>query len=295
MDVGLFSIGVGRTADPDIIAQIARRAEAVGFDSLWAPEHVVLFDDAAYASQYPYNDTGRIGITDADLLDPFTALAFAAAHTERIKLATGIFLVPQRHPLVVAKMVASLDRLSKGRFLFGVGIGWLKEEFRALGIPPERRAQRTCEYLDAMRAVWTQTSPSFEGEFCGFPAVRSLPKPVQQPYPPVVFGGNSAPALRRAVYHGDGWFGFNLLPDEAALAMAQLHAHASEAGRSTEDLFIAVAPGEKMPQMTLDGLKQYRDAGVKQVVLRLPTASPDRIDAALEAMAEHLIVPAQSL
>ncbi len=295
MEVGLFSIGVGRTADPDIIAQIARRAEAVGFDSLWAPEHVVLFDDAAYASQYPYNDTGRIGITDADLLDPFTALTFAAAHTERIKLATGIFLVPQRHPLVVAKMVASLDRLSKGRFVFGVGIGWLKEEFQALGISPERRAQRTCEYLDAMRTVWTQASPSFEGEFCSFPAVKSLPKPVQQPHPPVVFGGNSAPALRRAVHNGDGWFGFNLLPEEAAPSVRQLHTPAREAGRAAEDLFIAVAPGEKMPQVTLDALKQYRDAGVKQVVLRLPTANPDRIDAALEEMAENLIVPAQSL
>ena len=295
MEVGLFSIGVARTADPDIIAQIARQAEAVGFASLWAPEHVVLFDDAAYASQYPYNDTGRIAITDADLLDPFTALAFAAAHTERIKLATGIFLVPQRHPLVVAKMVASLDRLSKGRFIFGVGIGWLKEEFRALGISPEHRAQRTCEYLDAMRAVWTQESPSFEGEFCRFPAVKSLPKPVQQPHPPVVFGGNTPPALRRAVHNGDGWFGFNLLPEEAASSVQQLRQHASETGRSVDDLFIAVAPGEKMPQVTLDALKQYRDAGVKHVVLRLPTAHPDRIDAALEEMAENLIVPAQSL
>jgi probable F420-dependent oxidoreductase len=295
MDVGLFSIGVGRTANPDIIAQIARQAEAVGFDSVWAPEHVVLFDDAAYTSRYPYNDTGRIGITEADLLDPFTALAFAAAHTERIKLGTGIFLVPQRHPLVVAKMVASLDHLSKGRFLFGVGIGWLKEEFRALGISPERRAQRTCEYLDAMRAVWTQASPAFEGEFCRFPAVKSLPKPVQQPHPPVIFGGNSAPALRRAVYHGDGWFGFNLLPEEAAPCVQQLRQHASEVGRAADDLFIAVAPGEKMPQVTFDALKQYRDAGVKQVILRLPTASPDRLDAALEAMADNLIVPAQSL
>jgi probable F420-dependent oxidoreductase len=295
MDIGLFSIGVGRAADPDIIAQVARQAEAVGFDSIWAPEHVVLFDDAAYASPYPYNDTGRIGITDADLLDPFTALSFAAAHTQRLKLATGIFLVPQRHPLVVAKMVASLDRLSKGRFIFGVGIGWLKEEFHALGISPERRAQRTCEYLDAMRAVWAQANPSFEGEFCRFPAVKSLPKPVQQPHPPVVFGGNSAPALRRAVYHGDGWFGFNLLPQEAAPAVQQLLQHAHEARRSADELFIAVAPGEKMPQVTLDALKQYRDAGVKQVILRLPTASPNRIDAALEEMAESLIVPAQTL
>ncbi len=118
---------------------------------------------------------------------------------------------------------------------------------------------------------------------------------MQQPHPPVIFGGNSAPALRRAVYNGDGWFGFNLLPEEAAPSIQQLHQHAGEAGRAADDLFIAVAPGEKMPQVTLDDLKQYRDAGVKHVVLRLPTASPDRIDAALDEMGKNLVVPAQSL
>ncbi len=295
MEVGLFSIGVARTADPDIIAQIARKADEVGFASLWAPEHVVLFDDARYTSRYPYNDTGKIAITDTDLLDPFTALTFAAAHTRRITLATGICLVPQRNPLITAKIVASLDRLSKGRFLFGVGIGWLKEEFRALGISPERRAERTCEYLEAMRTIWTQESPSCDGEFCAFPPVKSLPKPVQKPHPPIVFGGNSAPALRRSVQEGDGWFGFSLSPEEASPLVERLHQHAKEAGRHLDELFIGLGPAEKMPEVTLDGLKQYRDAGVQQVVVRLPTASPERIDAALEALGDELVVPAQSL
>jgi probable F420-dependent oxidoreductase len=295
MEIGLFSIGVARTADPDIIAHIARKADAVGFDSLWAPEHVVLFHHDAYTSRYPYNDSGKIVIAEADLLDPFTALSFAAAHTSRIKLATGICLVPQRNPLVTAKLVASLDRLSKGRFLFGVGIGWLKEEFLALGISPERRAARTCEYLDAMRTVWTQDSPSFDGEFCAFPAVKSLPKPVQKPHPPVVFGGNSEPALRRSVQNGDGWFGFNLLPEEAAPSVQLLHRFAQDAGRRVDDLFIGVGASEQIPKLALDDLKRYRDAGVKQVVVRLPTASPERIDAALDAMAEQLVYPAQAL
>jgi probable F420-dependent oxidoreductase len=295
MEIGLFSIGVARTADPDIIRQIACTADDVGFASLWAPEHVVLFDQNAYTSRYPYNDSGKIAIAHADLLDPFTALAFAAAHTQRIKLATGICLVPQRNPLITAKLVASLDRLSKGRFLFGVGIGWLKEEFRALGIPPERRAQRTCEYLEAMRAVWTQDAPSFQGEFCAFPPVTSLPKPMQKPHPPIIFGGNTVPALRRAVQVGDGWFGFNLSPEEAAPLVRRLGECAAEAGRNVDELFVAVAPAEKMPQVTLEGLKQYRDAGVRHLVVRLPTAAPERIDAALQELGERLIVPAQAL
>ena len=295
MEVGLFSIGMGRTADPDIIAQIARKADELGFASLWAPEHVVLFEPEAYTSRYPYNDTGKIAIAEADLLDPFTALSFAAAHTSRIKLGTGICLVPQRNPLITAKVVASLDRLSKGRFLFGVGIGWLKEEFQALGISPERRAQRTCEYLEAMRVLWSQDSASFEGEFCAFPAVQSFPKPVQQPHPPIVFGGNADPALRRAVQAGDGWFGFNLSPQEAAPLVQRLRQFAEAAGRNLDDLFISLAPAEKMREPTLDGLKQYRDAGVPHVVVRLPSARPERIDATLEEMAERLVVPAQAL
>jgi probable F420-dependent oxidoreductase len=295
MEVGLFSIGVARTADPDIIRQVARTADNVGFASLWAPEHVVLFAQDAYTSRYPYNESGKIAITDADFLDPFTALAFAAAHTSRIKLATGICLVPQRNPLITAKLVASLDRLSHGRFLFGVGIGWLKEEFQALGISPERRAQRTCEYLEAMRVVWTQEAPAFQGEFCAFPPVKSLPKPVQKPHPPIIFGGNTTPALRRAVQIGNGWFGFNLSPAEATPLVQRLCQYATEVGRNVNELFIGVAPAEKMPQVTLEGLKQYRDAGVRHLVVRLPTAAPERIDAALEELGDRLIVPAQAL
>ena len=292
MEVGLFSIGVARTADPDIIGQIARTADDMGFASLWAPEHMVLFTQDAYTSRYPYNESGKIGISDVDLLDPFTALAFAAAHTSRIKLATGICLVPQRHPLITAKLVASLDRLSKGRLLFGVGIGWLREELRALGIPPERRAQRTCEYLEAMRVLWTQDAPSFQGEFCAFPPVQSFPKPVQQPHPPIIFGGHTAPALRRAAEVGDGWLGFHLSPEEVAPLVQRLYQYAVEAGRHGDERFIGVvAPG----QVTPEGLQQYRDAGVRHLVVRLPTVAPERLETALGELRERLVVPAQAL
>lgn len=295
MEIGLFSIGTGRTAHPETISQIARKADEVGFAILWAPEHVVLFEEDAYRSRYPYNDTGRIGVAQADFLDPFTALTFAAAHSRRIKLGTGICLLPERHPLITAKLVASLDRLSQGRFVFGVGIGWLKEEFQALGIPPERRAERTCEYLEAMRTVWTQETPTFTGEFCAFPPLKSLPQPVQKPYPPILFGGNTEPALRRAVVNGDGWFGFNVAPAEAAPLVQRLRQFAEETGRNVNQLVISLAPATKLPQVTLDDLKRYREAGVQQVTVRLPTADPDRIDAALDELGEHLVLPAQAL
>lgn len=295
MEVGLFSIGVGRTSDPDIIAQIARKADEVGFASLWAPEHTVLFDQADYTSRYPYNDTGRIMVGRGDLLDPFAALTFAAAHTSRIKLGTGICLVPHRNPLITAKLVASLDQLSKGRFIFGVGIGWLKEEFRALGVPPERRAQRTCDYLDAMKAVWTQDPATYSGEFSQFPPLISRPKPVQQPHPPIIFGGNTEPALRRVAQNGDGWFGFNVLPDDTAWMIQRIGELAAEAGKNVDDLLLSVGVSDQFRPLTLDVLKQYRDAGVRQAVVRLPTSDPERIDAALDDMGEQLVAPAQEL
>ncbi len=295
MEVGLFAIGIGRAADPDVIAHIARKADEIGFASLWAPEHTVLFDEADYTSRYPYNDTGRIMVGRGDLLDPFVALTFAAAHTSRIKLGTGICLVPHRNPLITAKLVASLDRLSKGRFLFGVGIGWLKEEFRALGVPPERRAQRTCDYLEAMKALWSQDAASYRGEFCHFPRLISHPKPVQQPHPPIIFGGNTEPALRRVVQNGNGWFGFNIAPDETAQMVQRLGQLATAAGKRLDDLFLSVGVADQFRPMTLDVLKRYRDAGVRQAVVRLPTSDPARLDAVLDDMGERLVVPAQGL
>jgi probable F420-dependent oxidoreductase len=295
MEVGLFSIGVGRTSDPDMIAHVARKADDVGFASLWAPEHTVLFDEADYTSRYPYNDAGRIRVGRGNLLDPFAALTFAAAHSSRMKLGTGICLVPHRNPLITAKMVSSLDQLSKGRFLFGVGIGWLKEEFVALGVPPERRAQRTCEHLEAMKALWTQDPASFSGEFSQFPPLISRPKPVQQPHPPIIFGGNSEPALRRVVHHGNGWFGFNILPDDTAQMIKRMSELAAEAGKNVEDYAMIVGVSDQFQPVTLDVLKQYRDAGVQQAVVRLPTADPELIEGALDEMAEQLVAPAQGL
>src|ERR1700726_3749051 len=149
MKIGLFTLGIGGGANPDVIHKAAETADRTGFATVWAPEHVVLFNQ--HDSKYPYSDSGKFPLAaNADWLDPFIALSFAAAVTSKVRLATGICLVPEHNPLVLAKVIASLDYLSGGRFALGVGIGWAAGEFAALGIPFERRAQRTCEYLEVM-------------------------------------------------------------------------------------------------------------------------------------------------
>lgn len=297
MHLGLFSIGAGRAAQPETLVQIARKAEEVGFESLFAPEHTVLFPPEQYTSAYPYSEDGKItGLRgETDLLDPFLALTWAAAHTTRLRLGTGICLVPQRNPIITAKAVATLDVLSGGRFIFGVGIGWLREELQALGVPPARRAARTREYIQAMKVLWTEDNPQFQGEFCQFAPVKLHPKPVQKPHPPILFGGESEPALHRAVEVGTGWFGFNVSVEDAAHAIARLRQIAADVGRDAGTLEITVGPYAKLPQVDLDSLKRYRDLGVQRVVLMNPTTHPARLDAALDALGNTLVQPAQRL
>ncbi|HEY5787422.1 MAG TPA: LLM class F420-dependent oxidoreductase [Microlunatus sp.] len=208
MRVGLHALGIGTGADPDVISTTAIEAERHGFATLWSGEHVVMVDDGA--SRYPYADDGEIAVPAvADWLDPMITLSYAAAATSTIKLATGILLLPEHNPVVVAKQVASLDRLSRGRFKLGVGIGWSAEEFQALGVPFERRGLRTASYVAAMRTLWAHDVASFESEFVSFSSIRVNPKPLQDALP-VIVGGNSDSALRRVAAWGDGWYGFNL-------------------------------------------------------------------------------------
>src|SRR5262249_45249211 len=167
MRIGLFTLGLGTAAEPEVIRAVAQTAERTGIATLWAAEHVVLFD--RYESSYPYSPTGAFPLgAQADWLDPFVTLTFAAAVTSRIRLATGICLVPEHNPLILAKEIASLDRLAKGRFALGVGIGWSAEEFAALGVPFARRAQRTREYIEVMRRLWSPGVPSHPAHFLRF-------------------------------------------------------------------------------------------------------------------------------
>jgi probable F420-dependent oxidoreductase len=278
MDIGNFGLGIGPVTTSDWVKPVAATAEQLGFASIWAPEHVILLEQ--YSSKYPYS-AGEFPLpTDTPFADPFTTLAFAAACTSKIKLATGICLVPEHNPLVLAKTVATLDRLSGGRLILGVGIGWLAEEFQALGISFERRAQRTREYIEVMRKLWGQPKSSHRGEFVSFPEVQSFPKPCSRTVP-VWFGGETPPALRRVGEYGDGWIGFNLSPDEAAPKIRRIEEILKASGRKRSDVHLAVSPYAK--PVKSDDLKRYRDAGADEVVL-LTLGAPSTVDETIRRM-----------
>jgi probable F420-dependent oxidoreductase len=293
MKIGLFAMGIGVGARPLTVRRIAETSERVGFSTLWVGEHVVLFD--RQDSKYPYSESGDFAVPgNSDWLDPFITLTYAGAITSKIRLATGICLLPEHNPIVLAKEIATLDKLCDGRFIFGVGIGWSAEEFAALGIPFERRAQRTIEYLQVMRKLWSEELSSFHGEFINFDGARSFPKPAQKGKLPVWFGGESAPAMRRVAEHGTGWHAFNLDPDEAKTKIEKLHALMREKGRDPKEVEIAVSPFRK--RVTTDDLKRYRDAGVDEVVI--VTNPPDNESETVgwvQRVAEKWIRPASKI
>src|SRR5229473_3709480 len=294
MKVGLFAVGTPRMAGGALLRALAVNAERLGISTLWVPEHVVLLD--TYASRYPYSDDGQLPApTNAPIFDPFISLATMAAVTSKIRLATGICLVPEHNPLVLGKVVATLDFLSAGRVVLGVGIGWLEEEFQAIGIPWERRAQRTRECIDAMRSLWGEDVSAYRGEFAKFEGVRSYPKPARGAKVPIVFGGESGPALRRVAEYGTGWCGFNLTPDEAAAKIKRIEELLAKNGRRRSDVELAVSPYTK--KITPDDLKRYRDAGVDELVmvnLRPPREEAETIKD-LENIARDWVEPAARL
>ncbi|HLH83830.1 MAG TPA: LLM class F420-dependent oxidoreductase, partial [Trebonia sp.] len=271
MRVGLHALGIGDGARPEIIRAVAAAAEARGFATLWSGEHVVLVDSPA--SRYPYSADGRIAVpAGADWLDPLLALSFAAAVTSRIGLATGVLLLPEHNPVVVAKQAATLDVLSGGRFTLGIGIGWSADEFAALGVPFARRGRRTAEYVAAMRALWSDDVASFDGEFTRFSAIRVNPRPVRGRRIPIVMGGNSDAALDRAAAFADGWYGFNLPAAAVAGRVGTLAALCARRGRAPGELTIAVALSDASPAL----LPSLAGAGVTElVVVGTPPAAPD--------------------
>jgi probable F420-dependent oxidoreductase len=201
MHVGLFGINTGACANPSTAAAVAKAAESAGFESLWTGEHVVLPDPRQAPSP---------AAPETPMLHPPALLAFLAGQTRTIKLGTGITLVAQRNPLVLAKEIGSLDVICGGRLLFGIGAGYLHQEFAALGVDFATRGARTDEYIDAMRELWRAPKPTFNGRFVHFGGINAQPRPVQVGGPPVIVGGTSPGALQRAVQRGQGWYGFAL-------------------------------------------------------------------------------------
>jgi probable F420-dependent oxidoreductase len=293
MRIGFFAVGIGATVEPEVLRAVAMAAERLGFATLWAPEHVVLVEE--YASKYPYSSGQFPGPPDLPIADPFTTLAYAAACTSTIRLGTGICLVPEHNPLVLAKTAATLDRLSGGRFILGAGVGWLAEEFAALGVPFEHRGARTREYIDVMRRLWTEPRSSHAGEFVNFTGVLSYPKPAAGKGIPVWFGGESAAALRRVAEYGDGWLGFKVAPADAAPKIRRIEELVRANGRNRSEVTLAVSPYTE--KIVPDDLKRYRDAGADEVALLLrgrPRGGAE-IVTGLEQMAREFIEPAAKL
>jgi probable F420-dependent oxidoreductase len=274
MQLGLHALGIGAGADRAVIDAVASSADECGFATLWAGEHVVMVDRSA--SHYPYSDDGAIAVpAQADWLDPMIALAFAAAASSRIAVATGVLLLPEHNPVVVAKQAASLDRLSGGRLTLGIGVGWSKEEFAALGVPFEHRAARASEYVAAMRTLWRDDVASFDGRFVGFDSIRVNPKPVRDRGIPIVMGGNSDPALRRVASLADGWYGFNLDGVTAVRErLGKLDELCAGLGRDRRELRLAVA----LRKPRVEDFDELAALGVDELVL--VEAPPERPKAA---------------
>jgi probable F420-dependent oxidoreductase len=285
VQVGLHALGIGAGARREVIDAVAAAAESRGFSTLWSGEHVVMVD--ATSSRYPYSADGQIAVPPtADWNDPMIGLSFAAAASTTIRLATGVLLLPEHNPVVVAKQAATLDTLSGGRLDLGVGIGWSREEFDALGVPFARRAARTAEYVAAMRTLWREDVASFEGEFVRFEAVRVNPKPLGRRVP-VVLGGNTDAALRRVAAWGDGWYGFNLESvEDVADRLGFLEERCRESGRDVAELRRCVAL--RAPQV--GDVRALADLGVDELVI-VESPPPDPRSAAdwASALAERFV------
>ena len=282
MKVGLFAPFANPYATPEYIEALGKGAEERGFDSLWVAEHVVLFDD--YESAYPYASDGKIPVpAESGILDPFISLTYLAGCTTTIRLGTGICLVPQRNPVYTAKEAATVDWLSNGRLELGIGVGWLAEEFQALGVPFEHRGSRCRDYIAVLKTLWCDDVSQFDGDYYTLPPTRQFPKPVQQPHPPLHFGGESDAALRRVADLGQGWYGFNLTPDELKERLQRLDTLLERRGRTRDDIEISICP--YMLPATPETIQGYRDAGVDRVILTALAADAAGLPVVLDSLA----------
>ncbi|MBU6280704.1 LLM class F420-dependent oxidoreductase [bacterium] len=268
------------------LVPIAEVAEEVGLESVWMPEHLVF--PAVVRSRYPYAEDGTPPAIrpETPLLDPLIVLAQVAARTSRLRLGTNVYVLPLRHPIAVARMATTLDVLSGGRFSFGVGAGWLEEEFEAVGAEFSRRGALVRESVRAMKALWTEAEPTFRGRTWSFGPVRFEPKPVQKPHPPILVGGESEAAIRRAAAIGDGWYGVRHTPESVGPQVERLRAELAVAGRGGVPFEITVSTSAAA--LDRDALRRFEDAGVDRVVA-LPWSRAREAEDAVRRFAGRLL------
>jgi probable F420-dependent oxidoreductase len=284
MKFGIMFANAGPFGYPGPLAHLARTAEEVGIESIWTVEHVVI--PVGYRSKYPYDPSGRIpGPENVPIPDPILPLAFAAAVTRKLRLATGIMILPQRHPIYVAKEVATLDVLSGGRVILGIGIGWLREEFDALGIPFAERAARTSEAVRAMRSLWKDEPEPFEGKFFRWPPLESNPKPVQKPGVPIVVGGHTEGAARRAARYGDGFFPGVGDPAKLQALLAIMNEECRRLGRNPAEIEITSGGAA----LDVDAVRRLEDLGVARVAMGPPGYDDEALGRGLHEFAERVI------
>jgi probable F420-dependent oxidoreductase len=283
MKFGLMFVNSGPFANPALFEVLVRTADEVGFESLWSVEHVVV--PVGYESEYPYSRDGRMpGNEKIPIPDPIVPLAYAAAITKQIKLGTGILILPQRHPVYVAKEMATLDVLSKGRALLGIGIGWLEEEFNVVGVPFRERAARTEESVRALRSLWGAEPSQFDGRFYRWGPVESYPKPVQPGGVPVIVGGHVEGAARRAARIGDGFFPARGELDVLAKLFTALRDECGKVGRKPEE--IELTTGMSGPDR--DSVRRYEDLGVSRLIAPPPAFDADGLRRGLGGLRERI-------
>jgi len=280
---GLVFANTGFAATPEGAASLGQIAEESGFDSLWTVEHVVV--PAGYESQYPYSPTGKMpGREDNPIPDPLIWLTWVAANTRTIKLATGILILPQRNPVVLSKEVSTLDVLSGGRVILGVGVGWLREEFDAIGVDFDERGAITDEYVGALRSLWQEDEPTFKGTWASFDRAKMYPKPLQAGGVPIHVGGHSKAAARRAGRLGDGFFPAKGSIEELTELFEVARSSARDAGRDPAAIEMTCGGA-----MDVDGVKRFEDAGADRLVIPTFGRDAEQYKQMLGSFAENVI------
>jgi probable F420-dependent oxidoreductase len=281
MKIGIMFANSGHFSRPELFADLARHAEQCGFESIWTVEHVVIPQPHM---PYPGSKDGQMpGGDHVPIPDPLIPIAYAAALTTKLKFSTGVIILPQRHPLYLAKQLATLDLLSKGRMMVGIGSGWMKEEFDSLGIGFNVRGARTDESIQAMRAIWRDPVASFHGKHFHFHDVKSFPKPLQKDGIPIHIGGHSPAAARRAGRFGDGFFPTIAEPAKLKEIFGLVREEAKKAGRNPDAIEFSVMTAPKP-----DAVKAVRDVGVSRVLFGPPSSNPEKLKAGMEQIANDI-------